>query len=41
MSCDLVGSMEKENTVGSQCQPSLAASCHLGTPQTSKKVLPL
>lgn len=38
VSCDLVGSMEKENAVGSECQSSLAANCRLETPQTSKKV---
>lgn len=41
LSHDLVGSMEKDNTVGSECHSSPAASCHLETPQTSRKVLPL
>lgn len=38
LSCDLVGSMEKESTVGSECHSSPAASSHLEIPQISRKV---
>lgn len=41
LSCGLVGSTGKENTVGSECHSFLAASCHLETRQTSRKVSPL